>query len=258
MPERICLIGFDEKEIGLLKDQISGSVIGHPTLPKFQLVDGVLFVDRESGSWQVPVDRVVYHGIFEDDFDLFIALNLWGGPCFPNPLGMLDCRLKHACLVRALAVTDFPGSARGFAPAGAQVSTEIDTVAKWGNWHCGENKDRFNGVWTAEFSSTLEPYYEGEAVRIVLIGDDVFQIKLAGSDWKKSIHDDSALLTQVDVDLVEDTKKLASHFGLQVIANDYIVGPTGKFLLEVNHIPNVTRFPEIWDSYSRTVIDWCS
>ncbi len=31
---------------------------------------------------------------------------------------------------------------------------------------------------------------------------------------------------------------------------DYIVGDQGtKHLLEVNHIPNVTRFPAIWEAY---------
>ncbi|TWT60875.1 hypothetical protein Pan54_16030 [Rubinisphaera italica] len=171
---------------------------------------------------------------------------------------MLDCRLKHACLVRALGVTRFPGYGRGFAPVGSRIKTETDTVAKWGNWHCGENKERFTGDWKAKTSSTLEPYFEGDAVRIVVIGDEVFQISLDGKDWKKSIHDDSACITDADHELVEDTKVIANHFGLEVVANDYVVGPTGKYLLEVNHIPNVTRFPEIWESYSKKVAEWCS
>ncbi|TWT60874.1 hypothetical protein [Rubinisphaera italica] len=96
MTESICLIGFDEQENDHFKNKIDAHIIAHVTLPSYHVFNGEFFVDRESRSWQVPVDRVVYHGIFEDDFDLLIALSLWGGPCFPNPRGMLDCRLKHA------------------------------------------------------------------------------------------------------------------------------------------------------------------
>lgn len=40
-------------------------------------------------------------------------------------------------------------------------------------------------------------------------------------------------------------------------ANDYMIGRDGtRYLLEVNHIPNVTRFPEIWAAYRDTVVGW--
>lgn len=48
-------------------------------------------------------------------------------------------------------------------------------------------------------------------------------------------------------------------FGLEIIANDYIVLPDGsKHLLEVNHIPNATRFPDMWEAYRDFVIEWVS
>ncbi|QDT90059.1 ATP-grasp domain-containing protein [Gimesia algae] len=258
MNENICLIGFDEPEIEILKQQISGRVIAHPSLPGFRVEDGQLYVDNESGGWQSRVDRVIFHGIFESDAELFVALALWGGPCFPDPLGMLNCRDKHACLVRALSQTQFPGFGRGYVPAGGSVKLETEQVAKWGNWHCGENKARVQGEWSAEFSSTLEPFYPGNAVRVVLLGDEVFQIQLTGDDWLKSIHDPTADFMNVDADLAEDTRALAQYFNLPVIANDYVVGEDGeKYLLEVNHIPNVTRFPLLWERYTELVINWC-
>ncbi|WP_442508376.1 hypothetical protein SH528x_007345 [Novipirellula sp. SH528] len=60
-----------------------------------------------------------------------------------------------------------------------------------------------------------------------------------------------------DSALVADTRAVARGFGLEIAANDYIVDRNGRpHLLEVNHIPNVTRFPEIWDGYSQFVLDW--
>lgn len=258
MKETTCLIGFDEPETMELKARLSGRILAHPSLPGFRVENGVLFIDNESGGWQSRVDRVIFHGIFEDDAELFVALALWGGPCFPNPLGMLDCRDKHACLVRALSVTRFPGSGRGYLSAGATGNFPLEQVAKWGNWHCGENKARIQGEWRAEFNSTLEPFYPGEAVRVVLLGDECLQIRLAGEDWLKSIHSLSADFMDVDPELSADTRKLAQFFQLPVIANDYIVSAEGtKYLLEVNHIPNVTRFPLIWEKYAALVSQWC-
>ncbi|PHS14480.1 MAG: hypothetical protein COA78_05645 [Blastopirellula sp.] len=258
MNKRTCLIGFDEPELEELKSRISGPIVSHSTMPNYNVVAGELFVDKESGGWQVPVDRVVFHGIFENDYDLFIALCLWGGNCFPNPLGMLNCRKKHACLVRALSQTEFPGKNLGFVLAGNSVSVEDEQVAKWGDWHCGENKERLIGEWEAPFASTLEPFIQGQAVRVVLLGDEILQIHLEGVDWLKSIHDDTAGFMSVDPELESDTRNLAKYFDLEVIANDYMIAENGsKYLLEVNHIPNVTRFPEIWKRYSQLVINWC-
>jgi hypothetical protein len=48
-----------------------------------------------------------------------------------------------------------------FDPAGAMF------VAKWGNGHCTENKARIDSAWSAPDVAVLEPFFAGEAVRIV-------------------------------------------------------------------------------------------
>lgn len=61
----------------------------------------------------------------------------------------------------------------------------------------------------------------------------------------------------LDPELAEDTAHLQRAFGLEIIANDYIVAADGqKFLLEVNHIPNVTLFPTLWQAYRDFVRQW--
>ncbi len=61
----------------------------------------------------------------------------------------------------------------------------------------------------------------------------------------------------VDPELLADTQHIREEFGLEIIANDYIVTEQGsRHLLEVNHIPNVTRFPEVWAAYRDYVIQW--
>lgn len=257
MTERACIIGLDEPQKSDLKRRLGGPVVVHEMLPRILVRDGALFVGASSGFGLLPVAKVVFHGIFEDDHDFIAGLALWGGPCLPNARAMMDCRLKLPCLVRALQFTEFGDPPRGFASAGVEYSTEVERVAKWGNWHCGENKERFSHTWQAQKSAIVERYLVGEAVRVVVIGQHHWQIKLEGDSWLKSIHHPAATFMEPDPRLVRDTRNVAKGFGLEIVANDYIVTADGQpHLLEVNHIPNVTRFPEIWEAYADYVADW--
>lgn len=257
MIPRPCLIGLDEPQSVAIKSQHSGSLLVHETLPRILVRDGQLLVESASGFGLVPISKVVFHGIFEDDHDLIAGLALWNGPCMPNARAMMDCRLKLPCLVRALRFTDFGDPLRGFASTGIEYATSVERVAKWGNWHCGENKERFSDAWQASESAIVERYLTGNAVRVVVIGPHHWQIQLEGDGWLKSIHHPTARIVKADSRLVADTRKVAAGFGLEIAANDYIVTPDGRpHLLEVNHIPNVTRFPEIWEAYTEYVLEW--
>lgn len=254
--EAICIVGLDEPEYAAISEKLSQPVIAHPILPRIVVKDGVLSVEAMHGRGFVPVSKVIYHSIFDNDFDFITGLALWGGPCLPNARAMMDARMKYACLVRALDVTCFGGQ-RGYASPGTRYYTETERVAKWGNWHCGENKERFSDVFAPDEPAIIEDFFPGDAVRLAIIGDRYWQIKLEGEGWLKSIHPDSAAFMEVDPDLLDDTRTIQRAFGLEVIANDYIVSPDGsKHLLEVNHIPNVTRFPDMWEAYRDLAVDW--
>lgn len=257
MNERVLLIGLDASEGAALAGRISGECVRHEMLPRIVVERGQLFVESLQSARYLKVSRVVFHGIFEQDLDFLAGLALWGGPCFPSPLPMMDCRLRLPCLVRALQHTRFGGAPRGFASTRGQYSAERESVAKWGNWHCGENKERFSGNWTAREATLFEPFMVGEAVRIVIVGKPR-QIRLAGEGWLKSVHGKGAELMPADPDLVADTQAVQRGLGLDIIANDYVVSPDGPYLLEVNHIPSVTCFPELWQEYLDVVAAWAN
>ncbi|WP_343585622.1 hypothetical protein [Flavobacterium sp.] len=253
---RIALVGIEQEEYDVIKANFSGHIIWHQSIPKIVVKDEVLYMEKANGVGMLPVDKVVYYGIYDNDFDFITGLAIWRGDCYPNAAAMLDCRFKIPCLVKALSLSKF-SAPRGFISAGASVNIANDTVAKWGNWHCGENKHRFTGEWESQFTATIEPYYEGEAVRIMMIGDVYWQIKLEGDDWLKSIHPDNAGFMPVDEDLLADTIHIKKTLQMDMIGNDYIVAKDGsKYLLEVNHIPNITRFDEVRETYLSTVIEW--
>lgn len=254
---RLLVVGLDEPEIVDLKQRRGGPAICHALLPEIRIEDGRLLAERASGPGMLAVDRVVFHGIFADDYDFLTALALWGGPCLPSARGLLDCRERLPCLARALPLTRFGGMPRGWARPGQTVERASDTVAKWGNWHCGENKARFTGSFTASEPTILEPFIVGEAVRIALVGERAWQIRLAGDSWLKSIHHGDAAFMAIDDELLADARALAAGLGLEVTGIDYMVGADGsKHLLEVNHAANVTVFPEIREAFLDLVADW--
>jgi hypothetical protein len=258
MTNRLLLIGHDEPEAEAIRQRVDVPVVHFEMLPRLLLHQGRLHVEHPNADGRfLPVAQVVFHGIFEDDLPALAALALWGGPCFPGARGMMDCRLRLPCLVRALRVTWFGSLPRGYADRGSAYAAESETVAKWGEWHCGENKERFTGRRLAEVPTMFEPFVEGEAVRIQTIGDQVWQFRLGGEDWKKSIHGPGAALMVPDAELVEDARRLQRHFGLEMIGVDYMMGGDGaKYLLEVNHIPSVTAFAEVRAAYIEHVAEW--
>jgi hypothetical protein len=256
--EPLLLVGLDPPETTEIRRRLDRPVLVYETLPRVQADRGRLLVEHPHVmNVFVPVERVAYHAIFEDDFDFLTALALWGGPCLPGARGMMDLRLRLPGLVRALAVTRFGGIPRGSADRGSTIDFRSESVAKWGNWHCGEDKARFHGPWKADVSTLVEEYIEGEAVRVVVIGEHAWQVRMAGDGWLKSIHDPRAAFMPIDPDLLDDARALAGHFGLATVGVDYIVAADGRrYLLEVNHVPNVTVFPEIREAYLDLVVAW--
>lgn len=256
---RLLTVGLDEPEIVDLRARLAGPSICHSLLPAIRVEDGRLLVERTGGPGMLPVDRVVFHGIFADDLEFITALALWGGPCLPSARGLLDCRLRLPCLARALPITRFGRMPRSWLAPGQSITRERDSVAKWGNWHCGENKARFTGEYTAGEPTIVEPFITGEAVRIALVGEHAWQIRLTGDDWLKSIHHKDAAFMPIDDELLADARALASGLGLAATGIDYMVGADGeKHLLEVNHAANVTVFPAIREAFLELAAAWAN
>jgi hypothetical protein len=253
-----ALIGLDRPETDELRARVRRPLVAFEMLPKVQLRAGELFVGRlGTWDWKGPVAKVVFHGIFENDLPTFAALALWGGPCLPSAHGMLDCRPRIPNLARVRRVSRFASLPRSYADPETTFAFDGSAVSKWGEWHCGEGKERFTGEWRAAEPTLIEPYLEGEAVRVTVIGDRAWQLRLGGDDWKKSIHHPTVAFTDLDPELAADVRRMRDHFDLAVCAADYVVAPDGtRHLLELNHIPNVTEFSDIRAAYLDFAAEW--
>lgn len=256
----VLMVGLEKSDITTLRQKTGPQfiVLHYEMLPVLKLLNGVLLVESQSitGRWNT-VDMVIFHGIFENDKDTLTLLALWGGPCLPGAQGMMDLRSRIPGLARALRATRFGGLPRGMVIGTQSVDIQAETVAKWGIWHCGEDKEKFAGQWTSTETSVLEPFIQGEAVRIMMIGKQHWQIRLTGNDWLKSIHHADAAQMDTDPLLLEDARHIQRHFKLEMLGIDYMVGHDGnRYLLEVNHIPNVTVFPFMNEAFLKFAAGW--
>jgi len=256
--ELVGLIGLEREEVQELTSRVACALVTFEMMPKVQLRDQQLYLARfGTWDWSGPISKVVFHGIFENDLPGIAALALWGGPCLPSASGLLDCRPRIANLARVRKVSRFAALPRSYTDAGTTFRTETASVAKWGEWHCGEGKERFASEWAAQEPALIEPFLAGEAVRVTAIGDRLFQLRLGGDDWKKSIHHATAAVRPLDDALAADVRAMRDHFGLAVCAADYIVSPDGTpHLLELNHVPNVTQFSEVRGAYLAFAANW--
>ena len=260
MKRRILLIGLQPEEIEALRLNLSNDflIVAYDLLPKVRLNHGILSVEstKVSGKF-LKVDQVVFHSIYEKDYDFITLLALWNGPCLPNATAMMNLRERIPGLVRSLAVSKFDGISRGMTLGKQNYSSDKEVVAKWGVWHCGEGKHKFSGDWISPETSVVEDFIEGEAVRIMLIGDKYWQVRLTGDTWLKSIHNEGSWKMEIDKNLLEDSKQIAKSFGIEMIGVDYMVGKNGvNYLLEVNHIPNVTVFPFMNEAFIEYSTNW--
>jgi hypothetical protein len=258
LDDLVALVGLEQEEVAELRQRVACELVTFEMMPKVQLRDHELYLARlGTWDWRGPVAKVVFHGIFENDLPGLAALALWGGPCLPSASGLLDCRPRIANLARVRRVSGFAALPRSYTDAGTIFRADRPSVAKWGEWHCGEGKERFADEWAATEPTLVEPFLGGDAVRVTAVGDTFFQLRLGGDDWKKSIHHATAALVPPDHRLVADVRRLRDHFDLAVCAADYIVGPNGTpHLLELNHVPNVTQFAEIRAAYLDFAAKW--
>ena len=98
---------------------------------------------------------------------------------------------------------------------------------------------------------------EPKAVRIVLVNQRTWQVRIAGDGWPKSIHHPDAAFVPIDPELLDKSQRLAAHCDLETVGSDDMVAADGtRHLLEVNHVPQVTVLGEVRLSILDLVVDW--
>lgn len=163
-------------------------------------------------------------------------------PCWPDPAALLAVSSRHAALERCVAagLVDHPVVQSHFA---GEPGLPLPYVLKVGEEHRGEGKHlirsasdipRWDGI------ATMEPFFEGESVRVLLLGERAFGVRIHNEgSWIKNSQGASFEAWEPDRAIVEHARRAMRLFGLTMAGIDYVIDPAGFHFIELNPFPRV-------------------
>jgi hypothetical protein len=229
------------------------------TTERLEFKEGKLYRKTQPNS---PLEGVILYADLErKDIELQNILNVINSrlPCWPNPGTLLRMIDRHTVFAECVAAgfVEHPTLQLGDYITIDQVDEMIaasvgyPTVLKTGNLHRGEgkhlvqNKTELLG-WSG--IATIEPFFKGRSVRVLVIGDSAFGIEVTNEEtWIKNAAGADIHEFNIPMDLRVHADKVCKHFGLDVAGVDYIVDDNGFHFLEVNQYPGFAGFDEIMD-----------
>jgi len=168
-------------------------------------------------------------------------------PCWPDPTALLAISDRHTALARAVSagLVDHPVVQ---VPFTRKPLLPFPYVLKIGNEHRGEGKHLIRSAgdivpW--EGIATMEPFFEGESVRVLLLGDRAFGVRIRNdSSWIKNSPGASIEAWEPDEAIVSHARKAMELFGLEIAGVDYVIDQAGYHFIELNPFPRVALSKE--------------
>jgi len=163
-------------------------------------------------------------------------------PCWPDPAALLAVSERHAALARVVAagLVDHPVVQAQFS---RQPLLPLPYVLKIGDEHRGEGKVLIRSasdIPSWEGIATMEPFFEGESVRVLLIGDCAFGVRIRNDDsWIKNSPGASVEAWEPDGAIVAHAQRAMRLFGLEIAGVDYVIDSNGFHFIELNPFPRV-------------------
>lgn len=223
------------------------------------VTDDGINIRRENRPNEV-IDNIIYYADADDKSieanNLALLHKLMNYiDCWPTPYFLFDCLNRHILLENLinhlLAEDRFIGSCGEwhFHSNRKEKITKIlsnkDFVFKTSLQHRGINKFLVKencAIPSWKGLATVEPYWEGESVRILITPETWQASKVVNpSSWIKNSPGGEEQPYKARLQLVNHAHKVAEFLCLDVCGVDYIVEPDGKFhLLEANQYPGLT------------------
>ncbi|MDI1451387.1 hypothetical protein [Polyangium sp. 6x1] len=165
-----------------------------------------------------------------------------GIPCWPDPTALRAASQRHAALARCVAagLVEHP-------VVQSQSTREpllpFPYVLKTGEEHRGEGKHLIRSshdIPSWDGIATAEPFFEGESVRVLLLGERAFGVRILNEGtWIKNAPGASFEAWTPSKAIVAHARQAAQLFGLTVAGVDYVIDRSGPHFIELNPFPRV-------------------
>lgn len=184
-------------------------------------------------------------------------------PCWPNPKTLIKILDRHKLLQECIEIGNIK-EPRLFQVANNLKRLPYPFVVKTGNSHRGIGKylvKNESEMPTWEGMATIEPFWEGTSIRILIIGDRYFSYKYENENsWIKNSQ--GAEIGSIDIipdNALELAFKLTKYFELDISGCDFIINKNGEaHFLEINQVPGIGVRDDIIDvakSFLRNKMD---
>ncbi|MFT3774427.1 MAG: hypothetical protein QM820_54400 [Minicystis sp.] len=163
-------------------------------------------------------------------------------PCWPDPTALLALSDRHAAMARCVSagLVDHPVVQARWT---GEPLLPFPYVLKIGDDHRGEGKHlirsaadivRWDGI------ATMEPFFDGESVRVLLLGDRAFGARIRNEGtWIKNAVGASFEPWDPDPAIVAHARRAMGLFGLEIAGVDYVIDGVGPRFIELNPFPRV-------------------
>jgi glutathione synthase/RimK-type ligase-like ATP-grasp enzyme len=163
-------------------------------------------------------------------------------PCWPDPAALLAVSDRHAAMARCVSagLVEHPVVQARWTP---EPALPFPYVLKVGDEHRGEGKYLIRSAsdivrW--EGIATMEPFFDGESVRVLLVGDHAFGARIKNeSSWIKNAPGASIEPWEPDPAVVLHARRAMRLFDLEIAGVDYVIDRVGPRFIELNPFPRV-------------------
>lgn len=170
-------------------------------------------------------------------------------PCWPDPQILAKLENRHDVMKMCIDAGLTTDRVIQVVPEQC-IDLSYPFVVKTGNDHVGVGKHLCKTYvdipeWTGV--ATAEPFYSGESIRVLFIGESVFGLKYDNeSSWIKNSAGCEIFDYKISDRLLAHARSVRDCFSLEICGIDYIVEPSGKFhFLEYNQFPGLDSTDQI-------------
>lgn len=163
-------------------------------------------------------------------------------PCWPDPGALLAVSDRHAAMARCVSA-GLVGHPVVQASWTREPLLPFPYVLKVGDDHRGEGKYLIRSAedivqWDG--IATMEPFFDGESVRVLLLGDHAFGVRIHNEgSWIKNSPGASLDPWDPEPAVVDHAQRVMRLFDLEIAGVDYVIDGSGPRFLELNPFPRV-------------------
>lgn len=169
-------------------------------------------------------------------------------PCWPEVETLSAMSDRHVVLDRCCnnGIVCHPVQ---FARYGDRIEIPFPCVLKVGQDHRGDGKFLLNSredIPHWEGLASIEPFFKGRSVRVLLIGDSIFGIGFSNPDsWIANSQGAEIEPFSPCPGLIKHAICTKDYFDLDVAGVDYIIDDRSWHFLEINQYPGLNAFDDV-------------